>query len=99
MMKTTSVLLLVCFSFLLIFWENSPNAARALSVPAITQGNIYYVAPTGDNENPGTLDDPWQTIQKAAETLVAGDTVYIRAGTYFEQVIPLNSGSSSHFIT
>lgn len=56
-------------------------------------GNIYYVAPNGNNANPGTITQPWKTIQKAARTLVAGDTVYIRRGTYHERVIPSNSGS------
>jgi hypothetical protein len=60
---------------------------------------VYYVAPGGDDSNPGTLDHPWQTIQKAADSLVAGDTVYIRAGAYPEQVIPQNSGSPGNPIT
>jgi len=64
-----------------------------------SNGPVYYVAPTGSDSNPGTESQPWQTIQKAADTLVAGDTAYIRAGTYEEQVIPLNSGSAGNYIT
>jgi hypothetical protein len=64
-----------------------------------SNGTVYYVAPTGTDSNPGTQSQPWQTIQKAADTLVAGDTVYVRAGTYEEQVIPLNSGSAGNYIT
>lgn len=63
------------------------------------QGAVYYVAPGGHNSNPGTAAQPWRTIQKAANTLAAGDTVYIRAGTYEEQVIPQNSGSAGQYIT
>jgi len=63
------------------------------------QGTIYYVAPGGNDLNPGTAAKPWQTIQKAADTLVAGDTVYIRAGTYNERVVPQNSGSAGNTIT
>jgi hypothetical protein len=55
-------------------------------------GVTYYVAPAGDDNNPGTEAQPWRTIQKAAQTLVSGDTVYIRAGTYHERVVPQNSG-------
>lgn len=67
---------------------------------ASAQGGTYYVAPNGDDDsNPGTIDRPWKTIQKAADTLVAGDTVYIRAGTYREQVIPQHSGSAGNYIT
>jgi parallel beta-helix repeat protein len=53
----------------------------------------YYVSPYGNNTYPGTLSAPWQTITKAANTLVAGDTVIIRAGIYNEQVTPKNSGN------
>jgi parallel beta-helix repeat protein len=64
-----------------------------------TQGTTYYVALTGNDGYSGTEAWPWRTIQKAANTLVAGDTVYIRAGTYPERVEPLNSGSTGSYIT
>ena len=63
------------------------------------QGSVYYVAMDGDDGNPGTFDLPWRTIQYAADTLQAGDTVYIRAGQYNERVIPQNSGSPGSYIT
>ena len=44
----------------------------------------YYVAPTGSDGSPGTLALPFQTIQKAASTAVAGDTVFVRAGIFRE---------------
>ena len=74
----------------------SYERARAVWSP---QGHLYYVAPTGDDSNEGTMAHPWQTIQKAANTLIAGDTVYIRAGTYHERVTPQNSGSAGNMIT
>jgi len=46
--------------------------------------NIYYVSTTGNDANPGTQVSPWATIQKAANTLVAGDTVIIQNGTYHQ---------------
>jgi hypothetical protein len=47
------------------------------------------------DSNPGTQTEPWCTIDKANATLAAGDTVYIRAGTYSDETIePDNSGSS-----
>jgi uncharacterized repeat protein (TIGR01451 family) len=63
-------------------------------------GTTYYVALTGnDTTGDGSETNPWRTIQKAANTMTAGDTVYIKAGTYPEQVTPLNSGSVGNYIT
>jgi len=41
-----------------------------------------YVAPDGSDSNPGTIDKPLESIQKAQELVSAGDTVFIRGGTY-----------------
>jgi hypothetical protein len=47
------------------------------------------------DDNPGTETEPWCTIAKANSTLTAGDTVYIRAGTYTGETIqPANAGLS-----
>lgn len=46
-------------------------------------GNTYYVATTGSNANPGTLAEPFATIQYALDNAVGeGDTLIIRGGTY-----------------
>jgi MYXO-CTERM domain-containing protein len=42
----------------------------------------YYVATTGSDSNPGTKDSPFATLTKGAGAAGAGDTVYIRGGTY-----------------
>lgn len=59
----------------------------------------YYIAKTGNDNNPGTEASPWLTIQKAANTMVAGDTVYVKQGTYTERITPKNSGSPGKYIT
>lgn len=70
-----------------------------LSFAAQAFASVYYVSPDGDDTNPGTQSEPWKTIEKAVNTLVAGDTVYIRTGTYYERVVIKNSGSSDDYIT
>ncbi|MBN1150907.1 right-handed parallel beta-helix repeat-containing protein [candidate division WOR-3 bacterium] len=58
----------------------------------------YYVDgddPSASNSNPGTLNLPWLTIQHASEQMVAGDTVFIRAAVYQENVITTNSGNTN----
>ena len=63
------------------------------------QATIYYVAKAGNDGNPGTETHPWLTIQKSADTMVAGDIVYIKSGTYNEKITPQNSGSPGSYIT
>lgn len=60
----------------------------------------YYVSTTGNDRNPGTIAAPWRSIQKAANTVVPGDTVYIRGGVYREKVsIPTSGNSNGGSIT
>lgn len=42
----------------------------------------YYVATDGNDGNAGTIGSPWATWQKGFSTISAGDTLYIRGGTY-----------------
>ncbi|MDE2172757.1 MAG: right-handed parallel beta-helix repeat-containing protein, partial [Patescibacteria group bacterium] len=42
----------------------------------------YYVSPSGNDSNPGTISAPFLTVQHAADLVNAGDTIIIRAGTY-----------------
>src|SRR5512146_1307533 len=70
---------------------SSPLPSISTAVQTATQAN-YYVAPAGNDSNLGTIDEPWQTIQKAADTLKAGEVVAIRGGTYRERILPRNSG-------
>lgn len=42
----------------------------------------YYVATNGNNSNSGSLTNPWLSIQYAADTVSAGDTVIIEDGSY-----------------
>lgn len=62
----------------------------------------YYIDknnPIANDSNPGTVAFPWRTITKANQTLVAGDTVYIKAGNYSASIDPNNSGTSTNPIT
>ncbi len=73
-----------------------------LLIPCLSWAATYYVDqnhPEASDTNPGTESLPWLTIQKAADTIIAGDMVYIKEGIYNEQVIPQNSGSSGNHIT
>jgi hypothetical protein len=92
-------ILSIFLSVILVACMGATSVTPSLFVPVSAIGNSYYVSPTGNDSNLGTLASPWLTIKKATNTLVAGDIVYIRSGTYNEQVIPVNSGTTSSYIT
>jgi len=69
-----------------------PEGPQAtIAPPPGSIGDVYYVSPSGDDSNPGSLSQPWRSIQKAADTLTSGETVYIREGAYNEQVRVVNT--------
>jgi hypothetical protein len=53
-----------------------------------------FVSPSGNDSWPGSIAQPWRTVAHAATTAIAGDTVYLRAGTYVERLAPAHSGSA-----
>ena len=75
------------------------TATATITVSSPPPANLFYVSPTGNDAGPGSESQPWRTIQKAADTLVAGQTVHIMAGTYAERVMPRNSGTVDNLIT
>jgi len=70
-----------------------------LVLAAGVKASDFYVAKSGDDLNVGSEVNPWLTIQRAARMLRAGDTVYIKNGTYREIVSVENSGSERNYIT
>lgn len=67
--------------------------ALILSTSPVLATN-YYVSPEGLDDSPGSFESPWTTIQHAANTLSAGDTVFVRAGNYEENVAINCSGNA-----
>ena len=68
------------------------QAPVQVQAPVVTS-QAYYVATNGNDANAGSLAQPWRTIQKAANTAVAGSTVYVRSGVYNEMVQVTRSGN------
>ncbi len=57
-------------------------ACLAVSASAAASASTYYVASTGSDSAAGTLASPWKSLTYAQTKVAAGDTVYIRGGTY-----------------
>lgn len=65
------------------------------STIAVAAATTFYVDGTsGSDANPGTQALPWKTIQKAANTLQAGQTVVVAGGQYNERVHVTTSGTA-----
>lgn len=59
----------------------------------------WYVAPSGNDANAGSLASPFRTITKAASRTAAGDVVQVRGGVYNEVVKISSKGTASARIT
>jgi hypothetical protein len=72
-MRTIGYMIFLCWLLLLGVFFNCVGAEAAL----------YYVATTGnDATGDGSIERPWLTVPKGIRSLRAGDTLYIRGGTY-----------------
>ena len=69
---------------------------------AAFDGAMYHVDqnhPMASDSNVGSVNEPWQTIQHAADVMQPGDTTYVAAGTYEERVQAKHSGEMGKLIT
>ena len=58
-----------------------------LCIADSTLCGTYYVASGGNDWGPGTFDEPWETMGKAAGASVAGDTVLMASSGAGENYI------------
>ncbi|MGV8171274.1 MAG: right-handed parallel beta-helix repeat-containing protein [Candidatus Woesearchaeota archaeon] len=64
-------------------------------IPSSSSGKIYYLSPSGnDQTGNGSIARPWFTLNKAWTVVQAGDTVYLRGGTYEINSVQMLSGKS-----
>jgi parallel beta-helix repeat protein len=69
-----------------------------LSVGWRTQAShaaTFYVATDGDDANAGTEESPFETLERGARELKAGDTLIVKEGTYTDSLLDvIPSGTS-----
>ena len=80
--------------------------AAILAAMSLTVGSadaaVYVVdqaAPGAADDNPGTEAKPFKTVQKAADVVQPGDTVYVMTGHYPERITVKTSGAEGKPIT
>jgi hypothetical protein len=71
----------------------------AVGAASATEHVVDARCEIADDENPGTDERPFRTIQHAADKARAGDTVIVRAGVYREAIILTRSGKPGLPIT
>ncbi len=67
-----------------------PDEVPVVEPFEISGNNEIYVSPNGDDENPGTIEKPLKTVQKAVDTVSTfkkskkrkNTVIYLREGTY-----------------
>lgn len=67
-------------------------------------GNVYYIAPNGNDSNDGTIDSPWATLNHAIREAGPGDTILMREGSYETNEVWINrnrglGGSNGQYLT
>ena len=81
----------------------SHTPMRPLPEPSarpLADGPASFVDPVGgDDAQDGTQAAPWKSVAHAAGRLRAGDTLYLRGGTYYEHVTVAVSGEAGQPIT
>jgi parallel beta-helix repeat protein len=62
-------------------------------------GREFFVGPDGSDRNDGSRLRPWRTLQYALDTIIAGDTIVVLAGTYVESPTVTVGGKPSAPVT
>jgi len=57
----------------------------------------YYVSPSGNDNNTGTISSPFATLQKGHDVAASGDIIYLRGGTYKNFTIK-GSDANYHYV-
>jgi hypothetical protein len=96
MSRTAPILfLLACVGFV----QTTFVKVKVTSAPSEPpEACTYYLSPTGSDTNSGTIQAPWKHVQKAFDTLTAGQVVCLRTGTY-EPAGAYNTPSYRHTIS
>jgi len=76
---------------------NSSDDMKDTPTPDTKSGEkTYYVSPDGNDDNPGTSEQPWKTVNYAVQkdsAVKAGDTILVQPGTYTELITLDKSGN------
>jgi len=79
------------------FYDTLPDGSTfSFWQPQEEYTKTYYVKqqhPNASDDNPGTEEQPFKTINKSAQVLMPGERVVIGEGVYKEFVRPIRGGA------
>lgn len=67
--------------------------AAVLGLASSLWAGTWYVSPSGNDNNPGTLASPFKTLPAAIEAANPGDDILLRGGNYTSQEIRVNKNN------
>jgi hypothetical protein len=88
-----SVALTACSSSLV----PQPSTSSSTIVPPSSRQ--VYVSPNGNDDNLGTIDQPFRTVQRGLDAATPGTAVILRGGNYPETVTFNKSGRENAWVT
>ena len=87
-------------TFLLLITAGiSCSKSKGATTSSENNANVWYVSATGNDANAGTINAPFKSINTALSKVLSGDTVFVRGGTYYEQISFTKSGLLDKKIT
>lgn len=108
---SANILLIIIIVLLYSLWNSfypilstqslqSQTIQNDVPTSTTSQGTTYYVNPTGNDTHDGkTTKTPVKTIQKAVDMATAGDTIFLAAGVYMQDVLSKKDGTEEKPIT
>lgn len=72
----------LCVALMLSGCRLRETGQEDLVIPELVRTHLY-VSPSGSDSNPGTRDEPFRTLTRAAQAVTPGTTVHVAPGTYF----------------
>jgi len=79
------------YSLILVYLFSISSSCVESNLP-LGAPRYIFVAPSGDDANPGSFNKPLRSINKALQYATAGDTILLRGGVYREQINFQKSG-------
>ncbi|NBP89050.1 MAG: DUF1565 domain-containing protein, partial [Planctomycetia bacterium] len=75
-------------------WLPALTVSLCLFACRLGRAETFHVSPKGTDAASGSQQDPFRTVQQAADVAQPGDVVLVRPGTYRERVSPPRGGSA-----